>query len=72
MNPQIIRTREDLAALDPDTVLINIDTPQCELRMNAREWMDDCAIDAEGIFPLAVITTGDQARAARQALKEVK
>ena len=69
--PRVIRTAEELATLDPDTVLINIDTPQCELRMNAHEWMEDYAIDAEGVFPLAVIATGDEVRAARQSLEEV-
>ena len=68
--PQIIRTREELAALDPDTVLIDVDDPWCEVRMSAGEWMEDYAIDADGIFPLAVIATGEQARAARQGLEE--
>ena len=70
MTPQIIRTREELAALDPDTVLFDVDDPWREVRMSASEWMEDYAIDAEGIFPLAVIATGEQVRAARQALKE--
>lgn len=68
--PRIIRTREELAALDPDTVLFDVDDPWREVRMSASEWMEDYAIDAEGIFPLAVIATGEHVRAARQALKE--
>ena len=70
MTPQIIRTREDLAALDPDTLLLDVDDPWHEVRMSASEWMEDYAIDAEGIFPLAVIATGEHVRAARQALEE--
>lgn len=71
-DPQIIRTREELAALDPDTVLIDVDDPWCEVRMNAHEWMEDYDIDTKGIFPLAIISTGDQVRAARQALTTEK
>ena len=62
-------TEED-AALDPDTVLLDVDDPWREVRMSASEWMEDYAIDAEGIFPLAVIATGEHVRAARQALEE--
>ena len=67
--PKIIRTRDELAVLDPDTVLFDVDDPWREVRMSASEWMEDYAIDAEGIFPLAVIATGEQVRAAREALK---
>ena len=70
MTPRIIRTREELAALDPDTVLFDVDDPRYEVRMSASEWMEDYAIDAKGIFPLAVLATGEQVRAARQALEE--
>ena len=71
MNPQIIRTREELAALDPDTVLMNTDlfdplTP-------VWDWLDgegNPARGAESGLPAVVIATGDHARAAQQALRE--
>lgn len=67
--PRIIRTRDELANLDPDTMLLDVDDPRYEVHMSASEWMEDYTIDAEGIFPLAVIATGEQVRAARQALE---
>lgn len=67
--PRIIRTREDLAVLDGDTVLVDVADPWHEVRMSASEWMEDYAIDGEGILPLAVLATGEQVRAARQALE---
>ena len=66
--PQIIRTREELAALDPDTLLIDADDPWYDVRLCAHEWMEDYTIETEGFFPLAVIATGDTVRAAQQAL----
>ena len=68
--PRIIRTCAELENLDPDTVLFDVDDPWYEVRMSASEWMEDYAIDAEGIFPLAIIATGEHVRAARQALEE--
>ena len=68
MKPRIIRTRDELATLDHDTILFNVDDPRYEVRMSAFEWMEDYAIDAEGIFPLAVLAAGDHVRAARQTL----
>ena len=70
--PRIIRARDELAVLDPDTVLVDVDDPLYEVRMSASEWMEDYAIDGEGIFPLAVLATGEYVRAARQALKEAE
>lgn len=65
--PRIIRTRDELAALDPDTVL-GVWHPDLDMGcilMPAREWADN-----PSVTPLAVIATGDHVRAARQALKE--
>ena len=53
--PQIIRTREELAALDPDSLVL------------------DCTghlMTNRDRLPAVVIATGDQVRAARQALEE--
>lgn len=71
MNHQIIRTREELAALDPDTL---VQPPRNE----QGEWPR--VISAESLqwamrrlnctfLPAVVIATGDQIRAARQALE---
>lgn len=67
--PRIIRTLEELATLDPDTVL-GVWHPDLDMGcilMPAREWADD-----PSVTPLAVIATGDHVRAARQALKEAE
>ena len=60
MTPQIIRTSEELAALDPDTVLFTWGD------MQAQTWLHTFEDD----IPAVVIATGDQVRAARQALEE--
>ena len=70
MKPRVIRTREDLAALDPDTVLMTTDlfdplTP-------VWDWLDGKGNPARGTengLPAVVIATGEQVRAARQALE---
>lgn len=70
MNPQIIRTREDLAALDPDTLLFStFDTvafpaEEAQKRMTRGRWI------GIGWIPAVVIATGEQVRAAQRALKE--
>ena len=65
--PNVIRTRDELAALDPDTVLgvWHPDLDMGGIIMPAREWAND-----PSTTPLAVIATGDHVRAAREALKE--
>lgn len=72
MTPKTIRTREELAALDPDTLLrgrYEGDDWHQEVRdlqyLNGtwRPWI-------ENVLPCVVIATGEQVRAARQALKE--
>ena len=73
MTPQIIRTREELAALDPDAVLMNTDL--VDPLTLAWYWLDgegNPARGAEDDLPAVVIATGDETRAAMQALKEVK
>lgn len=64
--PRIIRTLADLEVLDPDTILV------------PGGWGDSWTVeeisatsDAVSFLPAVVIATGDQIRAARQALKEV-
>jgi hypothetical protein len=72
MNHQIIRTRKELAALDPDTL---VQPPPNE----DGEWSR--AISAESLqwamrtwnctlLPAVAVATGDTVRAARQAIKE--
>lgn len=63
---RIIRTYDDLAALDPDSILTNIE----EVYMTANDWVYDCHIDPHGVFPLALIAEGEHVRTARQALSE--
>ena len=68
--PQIIRTRDELAAIDPDTVLMSADVGD-PLTL-ARHWLDsegNPVHGTEGDLPVVVIATGDQDRAARQALE---
>lgn len=73
MTPQIIRTRDELAALDPDTLVTD--------RIPAHDAWPGCQVvafpapaahrlDLTWQGPVVVIATGDQVRAARQALKE--
>ena len=65
MTTQIIRTRKELAALDPQTVLVT--------GGYADPWTVDeinTTSDTDWFLPVVVLATGDQVRAARQALKE--
>ena len=64
--PQIIRTIEQLDALDPDTYLVNSD----QVVMHTFDWVDDYNIDPTDMFPLAVIASGEQVRAACKALEK--
>ena len=69
--PQIIRTRDELAALDPDTVLMSTDL--FDPLTFVWDWLDGEGTPARGTengLPAVVISTGDQIRAAQQALKE--
>lgn len=71
MTPQIIRTVEELEALDPDTQLTRWWVGHRDpIVMTWSDWMGDWGIDGDGIFPLAVIASGDQVRRARKALEE--
>lgn len=69
--PQIIRTVEELEALDPDTILIDWDgeetfayRAQASIRNLGTESM---YYDS---FPAVVIATADQVRAAREEMEE--
>ena len=72
MNHQVVRTREELAALDPDTLL----TTRGLVSSLPREilWHLDSPPESVlytgDLLPAVVVATGDQTRAARQALKE--
>ena len=74
MKPQIIRTRDELAALDPDTLLL----PAYQFTNGWRSCNQKCVFRAEAAYrldltfhgPVVVIATGEQVRAARQALEE--
>lgn len=71
MTPQIIRTRDELAALDPDTVLMLED--RIDPIALARYWFDsegNLVHGAEADLPAVVVATGDQVREAQQALRE--
>ena len=73
MTTQIIRTVDELAALDPSTVLMNTDL--IDPLTLAWYWLDgegNPARGAEDDLPAVVIATGEQVRAAQQALREVK
>lgn len=68
--PQIIRTREELADLDPDTLVAM--NPITKGHATAYVWSADTALRVNLLWhaPLVIIATGDQVRAARQALEE--
>lgn len=57
MTPQIIRTVEELEALDPDTLVMSRKGYLAHAEDNIR-------------IPAVVIATGEQVRAAQQALEE--
>lgn len=73
MAPQIVRTIEELAALDPETIMQRYDNvsgrwPRVEsaadLLYAASHWSwSHC-------FPAVVVATGEQVRAAREALRQ--
>ena len=72
MKPQIIRTREELAALDPDTlVAIPRYYGDCD-RPRLAGWVRTFYPLGESspVFPAVVVATGDTVRAARTALQE--
>lgn len=69
--PRIIRTRDELAALDPDTMLVS--TVEIRSAFAAEEPQEMAARGRRiglGWLPAVVIATGDQVRAARRALTE--
>ena len=71
MKPRIIRTRDELAVLDPDTVLMTTDL--FDPLTQVWDWLDGKGNPARGTengLPAVVVATGDQVRAAQQALKE--
>ena len=70
MIPRIIRTQNELAALDPNT-LVTAELPTRD-ESPAVVWGADVAYGLGLIWrgPMVVIATGEQARAARQALEE--
>lgn len=68
MNHQIVRTREELAALDPDTLLEDTDG-STYVAQDAQKNPGDLDLYADDL-PAVVIATGDEYRAARQALKK--
>ena len=73
MKPRIIRTREELAALDPDTLLF----PAYQFTNGWESCHQKCAFRAAAAYrldltfhgPAVVIATGEHVRAARQALE---
>lgn len=65
-DPQIIRTHEELAALDPDTVLLSGES----ILLTAADCVENSGFPLYDNDQLAVVATGDQIRAAQQALKE--
>ena len=68
---QIIRTVGELEKLDPDTILMQHKKGFGTRCMDgAFWWLTACEIRDDYIFPLVVIATGEQARAAEQALEK--
>ena len=65
---RIIRTVEELEALDPDTWLMQADEEA--IPMVVDDWVHDYNFDSDGIFPLVVMMDGAQVRAAREAMEQ--
>lgn len=67
---RIIRTREELAALDPDTLVAM--NPITKGHATAYVWSADTAlrVNLPWHAPLVIIATGEHVRAAQQALGE--
>lgn len=71
--PQIIRTREELEALDHDTVLLLADMTKQDAYDTQQTAHRDEILGRDfsiGVLPAAVLTPGAQVRAARTALQE--
>lgn len=66
MKPHIIRTLADLEALDPDTVLLGGES----ILLTAADCVENSGFPLYDNDRLAVVATGEQIRAARQALEE--
>lgn len=64
MKPRIIRTREELTALDPDTPLV-LGTGLFTVAAAARVF-----VNVQALLPAATVGDGAEVRAARQALEE--
>lgn len=62
---QIVRTVEELEELDLDTLLIN----EVGMVWDQWNWFADYTAGNENIFPLAIIATSAQVRAAREAME---
>lgn len=63
---QIIRTTKELTAIDPDTVLLGEES----ILFTAADCVENSGFPLYDSDRLAVVATGDQVRAARQALEE--
>ena len=68
MTAQIIRTREELAALDHEAILSDSAGPYTASYAVAGIYDED--YEARDYLPAVVIATGDHVRAARQALED--
>lgn len=68
--PRVIRTREDLADLDPDTVLAERRDAWGDTVLTAADWMKEWRDDTDDNPALVIIATGDHVRSARRALEE--
>ena len=66
--PQIIRTVEELEALDPDT-LVATHREVASTTFGAG-YMCSTAEPREMMYPMVVVATGEHVRAARKALEE--
>lgn len=67
--PQVIRTAEELEALDPDTVLVR-DVGLVNSAAGIVYQIKFQTFGRSSIFPSVVVATGESVRAAREALEE--
>lgn len=72
MKPRIVRTRDELVALDPDALLYGrYEGYDSHLNVADLQYLNGSwRPEVERALPAVVIATGEQVRAARQALKE--
>lgn len=69
-SPQVIYTHKELAALDPDTLLMGLRDAWGATVLRAHDWLEGFTENSADFPVLAVVATGGRVRAALRALEE--